>query len=153
LIPWATRAKLTIGMINCEKCQVPLDGTLCLVCGANYESAPAARPAQPGRLSDNEASAICYVLWTFTGLIMLILRPYNKNKVVRFHAVQAIVLTPFWLALIFTVGLFCPPEYSDTVFMAIQFGTLALWAFLIGMAYSGKRVVIPMIGSWAEKEL
>lgn len=43
-------------------------------------------------MSDNLAAALCYVLGFLTGILFLVLEPYNKNKLIRFHAFQSIFL-------------------------------------------------------------
>jgi len=43
-------------------------------------------------MADNLAAALCYVLGLLTGILFLVLEPYNKNKLIRFHAFQSIFL-------------------------------------------------------------
>ena len=43
-------------------------------------------------MADNVASTLCYVLGLITGILFLVLPPYNKNPVIRFHAFQSIFL-------------------------------------------------------------
>ena len=52
----------------------------------------AAQYAQPvaSGMTDNVAGALCYVLGLVTGIVFLVLAPYNQNKFVRFHAFQSI---------------------------------------------------------------
>ena len=47
-------------------------------------------------MTDNVASALCYLLGLITGIIFLVLTPYNRNPVVRFHAFQSIFLNVAW---------------------------------------------------------
>jgi hypothetical protein len=51
---------------------------------------PSGPPAAAGGMTDNVASALCYVLGLITGILFLVLSPYNQNKTVRFHAFQSI---------------------------------------------------------------
>src|SRR4051794_22799825 len=89
-------------MAFCSNCGASVEGRFCAKCGtampaepgAGYQasaspgySAPA---ASAGGLTDNVAGALCYVLGILTGIIFLVLAPYNKSKFVRFHAFQAI---------------------------------------------------------------
>ena len=57
-------------------------------------AAPASGPAvqAAGAMADNVASALCYVLGLITGIIFLVLAPYNRNPAIRFHAFQSIFL-------------------------------------------------------------
>ena len=41
-------------------------------------------------MTDNVASALCYALGFITGILFLVLAPYNQNRMVRFHAFQSI---------------------------------------------------------------
>lgn len=41
-------------------------------------------------LSDNVASALCYI--PIVGLIFLLVEPYSRNRAVRFHAIQSLML-------------------------------------------------------------
>ncbi|MEP6963412.1 MAG: hypothetical protein ABI995_15130, partial [Acidobacteriota bacterium] len=55
-------------------------------------STPPAAPAPSvsNALDENIIAALCYSLWFLTGVLFLVLEPYNKNKFVRFHALQSI---------------------------------------------------------------
>src|SRR5580698_9298426 len=48
---------------------------------------PSAPPQAPG-LEENMACALCYMLGLLTGVLFLVLEPYNKNRLIRFHAFQ-----------------------------------------------------------------
>ena len=49
-------------------------------------------PVSAAGLPENTAAALCYLLGLVTGIIFLVLEPYNKNKLIRFHAFQSIFL-------------------------------------------------------------
>ena len=50
---------------------------------------------QSAGLTDNMAAALCYLLGVLTGILFLVLAPYNQNRAIRFHAFQSIF---FWVA-------------------------------------------------------
>src|SRR6187551_2817116 len=79
-------------MAFCSNCGASVEGRFCAKCGTAMPaaSAPAASAASAGGLTDNVAGALCYVLGVLTGIIFLVLAPYNQSKFVRFHAFQAI---------------------------------------------------------------
>ena len=52
---------------------------------------PMGAPSAAG-LSENVASALCYVFGLVSGIIFLVLAPYNQNKTIRFHAFQSIFM-------------------------------------------------------------
>src|SRR5690349_20275840 len=73
-------------MANCPSCGAPVEGRYCAKCGT------ATLPASAAGLPDNTAAALCYVLGLITGIIFLVLEPYSRNKLIRFHAFQSIFL-------------------------------------------------------------
>jgi uncharacterized membrane protein len=148
-----------------------MEGRFCAKCGAmvgggapagapatGAQSAPAA--AQAG-LSDNAASALCYVLGLITGILFLVIAPYNQNRTVRFHAFQSIFLNVAWIGLwivltIFSVVLtnisFTLGMLFGLVHLVVGLGFLVLWIYLIVKAYQGQKLVLPVIGPLAEKQ-
>jgi len=99
------------------------------------------------------------VLTFITGILFLVLEPYNKNRNIRFHAFQAIFLGVAWIAIWIAVGILFAMMGS----LGFFFGYLALrsliglaffilWIYLIVMAYQGKTVVLPIIGPLAQKQ-
>ncbi|MGA8028544.1 MAG: hypothetical protein WB992_15480, partial [Bryobacteraceae bacterium] len=99
-------------MAFCPNCGAQVPGSFCPNCGtavagAGAGSGPAAGPGvgpttgaayvpppQPGiqaaGLTQNTASALCYLFGLVTGIVFLVLAPYNQNKIIRFHAFQSI---------------------------------------------------------------
>jgi hypothetical protein len=86
-------------MAFCASCGAPVDGHFCAKCGA-AASAPAAFVG----LTDNVAGALCYLLGIITGIVFLLISPYNQNRTIRFHAFQSIYL--HLVALVFPYVLF-----------------------------------------------
>src|ERR1035441_3019300 len=83
-------------MAFCATCGSPVEGQFCAKCGGRVAAAPSAASCPSmqasGAMADNVASALCYLLGLITGIIFLVLAPYNKNPVIRFHAFQSIFL-------------------------------------------------------------
>ena len=109
---------------------------------------PLPPPAAAG-LTDNVAAALCYLGLVITGILFLVLEPYNRNRTVRFHAFQAIFLNVAWIVLSAVVrilirGLILPP--------LVSLAFIALWIYMIVTAYQGKTVVLPVIGSLARQQ-
>src|SRR5262245_57706803 len=52
--------------------------------------APYQAPAPQADLKPNVAGMLCYPLSFITGILFLVLAPYNKDRFVRFHAWQSI---------------------------------------------------------------
>lgn len=91
-------------------------------------------------LSKNTAAALSYVLGPITGVIFLIL---EKDKYVRFHAMQSIVVFVGLFALQWALGL--------TVILLplvplIGLVGFVLWLLLIYKAWQGNEWEVPLFG-------
>ena len=58
---------------------------------------PAASVGQAAGVEENVVAAVCYLGFVLTGILFLVIEPYNHNPTIRFHAFQSIF---FWLAVI-----------------------------------------------------
>jgi uncharacterized membrane protein len=120
-----------------------------------------ASPAAAG-MEQNVASALCYVLGLITGVLFLVLEPYNKDKVVRFHAFQSIFFSVASIAvnmsfsIVFSILRRALPYSTWILFSLISLGIslvlLCGWAFLIYKAYNREYFKIPVLGDLAEKQ-
>src|SRR3954471_22066041 len=89
-------------MAYCQNCGAAVDGRYCAKCGAAVGSAaagqdtgavpprPAGPPAASEDMTDNIAGAIAYI--PILGIVFLLIQPYNRNKLIRFHAFQGLFL-------------------------------------------------------------
>jgi uncharacterized membrane protein len=116
-----------------------------------------AAPAASG-LQDNVAGALCYLATFITGIIFLVIAPYNQNKFIRFHAFQAIFFAVawfvFWIALT-VVSMVLPWSVSamlGLVSMLVWLASVGLWILLMVKAYQGQKFKLPVIGDMAEKQ-
>ena len=84
-------------MAFCASCGAEVQGKFCAKCGtpagASTSSTPGNPPpssgaAAPGVIEENVVAALCYLVFVLTGILFLVLEPYNRNPVVRFHAFQ-----------------------------------------------------------------
>ena len=96
-------------------------------------------------LEENVASTLCYVLVWVTGIIFVLLE--QKNKVVRFHAMQSIIVF---------VSLSIISSVMSVIFGGIFGGTIGLlafvlWVVLMVKAYQGAIYKLPVAGDLAEK--
>jgi uncharacterized membrane protein len=172
-------------MAFCANCGADVQGRFCAKCGAPAAAAgagpaaqappppppPAASPfpaaaapaptAQAAGLEENLACALCYVLGLLTGILFLVLAPYNQNRLIRFHAFQSIFLNIAWIAIyivlsIVGIALFSIPflgaMLSIVLHLAAFLGFFILWLMLMYKAYNRERWVLPFIGPLAEKQ-
>ncbi len=174
-------------MAFCANCGAEVQGRFCAKCGAPAPAPgaapspsasappppppPAASPfpaaagpaptAQAAGLEENLACALCYVLGLLTGILFLVLAPYNQNRLIRFHAFQSIFLNIAWIAIyivlsIVGIALFSIPflgaMLSIVLHLAAFLGFFILWLMLMYKAYNRERWVLPFIGPLAEKQ-
>ena len=169
-------------MAFCANCGADVQGRFCAKCGAPAAAGaapgpaaqappppppppPAASPfpaaAQAAGLEENLACALCYVLGLLTGILFLVLAPYNQNRLIRFHAFQSIFLNIAWIAIyiVLTIvgfALFSIPflgaMLSIILHLAAFLGFFILWLMLMYKAYNRERWVLPFIGPLAEKQ-
>lgn len=144
-----------------------MEGRFCAKCGAPVATepnggftapAPTPAPLQAPGLTDNVASALCYLLTVLTGILFLVLEPYSKNKTIRFHAFQAIFLGVAWFVVLIVLGIFTIPLSFLGVFFIITLHRIVYLAFLVLVvmlmykAYNNEKWVLPVIGPLAEKQ-
>jgi uncharacterized membrane protein len=165
-------------MAFCSNCGAEVQGKFCAKCGtpsgtpagapagpaassAPIGNSPPAISAAPAGLEENVAAALCYLLGVLTGILFLVLEPYNRNPLIRFHAFQAIFA---WIAAI-VIGIalnllsfaitalpFIGWLIDILLWLAFSLGAVGLWLYLMYKAYNKERVVLPVIGAWAEKQ-
>ena len=112
-------------------------------------------------MTDNLAAALCYLLGIVTGILFLVLEPYNKNRTIRFHAFQSIffwvacVVLSIVLSIIFAIFVRIPvlgPLIALAMWPLFSLALLAVWLFLMYKAYNNEKFVLPIIGPLAEKQ-
>lgn len=142
----------------CAQCGAQVDGKFCQSCGAVNPAFDGSGPSGPsagaGGLSDNVAGALCYVLGFITGLLFLLISPYNRNPQIRFHAFQAIFFNIGLILLTYAVSslgfLISAPVLLLSVL--IRLGGLGVWIYLIVRAYQNRPLVLPIVGPLAQDQ-
>ena len=133
-------------MTRCLDCQHPVAGPFCSACGT---------PNAPLRI----VCAVSYLLGLWS-LIFLLIKPFSESVNVRFHVLQAalISLSPAALAVVISVFqrqiLHAPSSWlGPALGLAILLiGTVAtvLVSTMIS-AYRGRRPQLPFVGPLAER--
>ena len=150
-------------MAFCPNCGSEVSGQFCPKCGTNVAgAAPLGAPApvaSSSAMATNLASALCYLF--LPAIIFLLIEPYNKDRTVRFHAWQSIGLTVVLIVLRIVLGIVLGTMMAFSMslglligmmWMLIGLGELLLYIFLAVKAYQNQRIVLPVIGPFAEKQ-
>jgi len=98
-------------------------------------------------LSPNVAGLLCYVGGWITGIIFLVLE--QRNKFVRFHAAQSIVVFGTLTVAGIVLGLI--PVVGDAFSWIIGIIGFIVWIIMIVKASSGEWYKLPWAGDAAEK--
>jgi len=177
-------------MAFCSNCGAEVQGRFCAKCGTPLAAGPASAPPPPpdppaysaapppppppasapyppagstaaAGIEENLACALCYLLGLLTGVLFLVLAPYNQNRLIRFHAFQSIFLNIAWIAIFIAISIvslvllpipFLGAIFSVILHLAAGLGVFILWLMLMYKAYNRERWVLPVIGPMAEKQ-
>jgi uncharacterized membrane protein len=107
-------------------------------------------------LEENIEAALCYLLVWITGLIFYFIE--DKNKTIRFHALQSIfVFLPFSILAWIFGGFFGLIGYGSAFYFFAWISwlfwilVLILWLVLMIKAYQNQKWKLPIVGDLAEK--
>jgi uncharacterized membrane protein len=111
-------------------------------------------------MDDNVAGALCYLGGFITGILFLVLEPYNRRPFVRFHAFQSIFFCVAWivLAMVLRIPFVILGAISHVwlIFLPLRmlFGLVGflLWLFCMYKAYNREWFQLPIIGPLAAKQ-
>jgi len=148
--------------MRCANCGVEMiaGAVFCASCGkpAGAADASARAVATPSGLQANLAAALCYLLGFITGILFLVLEPYRRNRLVRFHAFQAIFLSVAWIILHLAFGILMSLmswtlwHLTAAVSSLVSLGFVCLALFLMVKAYGNEEFRLPVIGDLAAKQ-
>src|ERR1051326_1013463 len=156
----------------CATCGSPVEGRFCAKCGSPVAAGsppppPAGGPAyvppqaqpmtQAAPMADNVASALAYIF--IVNIIFLVIAPYNRNPVVRFHSFQSLFLDVacivFWVGLGIVMNIMVGIGGFFTfwwLYMLVRLAIFIGWLFLVLQTYNGKTIVLPVIGPLAQQQ-
>jgi len=97
-------------------------------------------------LEPNIAGLLCYLGGWITGIVFLVIE--QKNKFVRFHALQSVVT--FGALTVASALLSWMPFFGEFFFAAIVILAFILWILLMVKAYEGELYKVPVAGHVAE---
>lgn len=112
-----------------------------------------------GVFPENIAGALAYLTF-IPAIVFLTLDPYKKNRFVRFHSVQCLLL---WGAVILlaialklaSVVLFIIPVLGPLLVLLVSvvvgLAAFVIWLVLVVKAFQGEMFMLPMLGEVAEQ--
>jgi len=162
-------------MAFCSNCGAQVTGSFCPNCGAAVAEGaakagagagggtgyvPPARPISAPGMAENVAGALCYLFGFITGIIFLVIAPYNQNKLIRFHAFQSIffsigviiisiIISIIMGAVFFSSGGFWTGFMLHRIWDLLVF---ILWLYMMFSTFNNKKGKLPVIGDLAEKQ-
>jgi uncharacterized membrane protein len=155
-------------MAFCPNCGTQVNGRFCPNCGvdtspgsgrAGSSFVPPASPLSAPGLAQNVASALCYLLGFITGIIFLVLSPYNRDRTVRFHAFQSIFISVALFVIDIILGILSgilwtvhAGALAALVWRLYEVAVFAGWLYLMYSAYTNRKIVVPVVGPLAEKQ-
>ena len=155
-------------MAYCSSCGTLMEGQFCPKCGAPAAAGSGATSTQPASavntqpgLTINSASALCYLFGFITGIIFLVLAPYNQDRRVRFHAFQSIFLNVAMIvvhigitmvSLMFHAISFALGMLVSSLHLLVSLGFFMVWLYMMWKSYQGEKVMLPFIGPLAERQ-
>lgn len=99
-------------------------------------------------INENLEGLLCYLLGWLTGIIFYIIEA--KNKFVRFHAIQSILVFLPLSVILFIVGFI--PFIGWILSIIIGIIIFILWIVLMFKAYKGEKFKLPVVGDIAENK-
>jgi uncharacterized membrane protein len=146
--------------LSCAACaaRMPETAAYCPGCGQRM-LAIAGHERTAGRLPENLVAALAYVTF-IPAVVFLLLDPYRKNRLVRFHSIQCLLLWAVMLAIFALLRLaglavflipVAGPLLVTLIFVIAGLGAFLLWMVLIVKALRREMFKLPMLGEWAEQ--
>jgi uncharacterized membrane protein len=97
-------------------------------------------------LQQTTAGALSYAFWWISGLIVFFTE--KKNRLVRFHAMQSILLFGSVSIVNVILGQLGPLSFlAGLIWLAALIG----WIILLVNAFQGRYFKLPVVGEYAEK--
>ena len=120
--------------------------------------APYAQPTYTaqtgGGLASNVAAGLAYIT-CIPAIIFLVLDPYKRDPLVRFHSWQSIFFTIFAIVLRVAEGFLwavLPGMVMVGLGALISLALFAIWLIAIIQAFQGRTWQIPIIGGFAAQQ-
>jgi uncharacterized membrane protein len=163
--------------LACPDCtaQMPETAAFCPGCGRPMQTETAAQvkdetkdrevnddeakgEVKVGAFPENIAGALAYLTF-IPAMIWLVREPYNKNRFVRFHSAQCLLL--WFVGVLVGVGLrlsglvlfrvpLLGPLFIVLLWGMVLLAVFLIWVVLIVKALQGEMFMLPVVGNFAE---
>lgn len=111
-------------------------------------SQPSVAGTKVGTMDVNVAGALSY--FPIIAILWLVLEPYNTNRFVKFHAVQAIGLAVVTMGVSLALGMI--PILGWIAMIFLPFVVFVVAVICAVKAFGNEWFKLPVIGDFAEKQ-
>jgi uncharacterized membrane protein len=143
----------------CPSCGASVEGKFCAKCGSSISGGapsaappPAASAPAASELAPNVVATLCYLPVLIPAIIFLVIAPYNKDRAIRFHALQSLFLQIVWVVASLALGILMP--FGSWFYMSrlLNLAVIVVAVFMMWKTYQGQKIVLPVLGPLAEKQ-
>lgn len=150
-----------VRLTACPHCaaQMPETAAFCPGCGRAMQTEARAH-GKVGALPEAIAGALAYVTF-IPAIVFLVLEPYKKNRFVRFHSVQCLLLwgAVILLAIVLKLAglvLFIIPVLGPLLVLLVStvvgLAAVVIWLVLVVKAFQGEMFQLPVLGDFAARQ-
>jgi len=150
-----------VPLTSCPHCaaQMPETAVFCPGCGLPLQTETHAQ-GKVGPFPENVVGALAYLTF-IPAIVFLLVEPYSKNRFVRFHSVQCLLLggAAILLAIalkLASVVLFIIPVLGPLLVVLVStvvaLAVIVIWLVLLIKAFQGEMFKLPLLGDIAGQQ-
>ena len=112
------------------------------------------QPSLSAPLADNVAGALCYAAGLITGIIFLVIAPYNRNRTIRLHAFQSIFAHVGVIVCYMGINILAGALHLFALLFLgpmLAIAVIMLWIYMLVSTYQGKQMELPLVGELARQ--
>jgi uncharacterized membrane protein len=147
-------------VLACPACaaRMPETAAYCPGCGQPMPSVDNTE-GPTGRLPENLAAALAYVTF-IPAIVFLLVDPYKRNRLIRFHSIQCLLLWAVMMAIFALLRLaglavvlipVAGPLFMVLVSVIAVLASFLVWLVLVVKALRREMFKLPVLGGLAER--